>query len=129
MEGEMIGTASVEPTIGVKDLEKATAFYGGVLGLKVLSESPYEVRYASGANTKLSIYKTEYAGTNQATYATWEVGDIAVEVDELIGKGVEFEHYDMPGVTRDGDIHTLGDSGEKAAWFKDPDGNILCLHQ
>lgn len=125
----MVGTASVEPTIGVSSLEKATEFYGGVLGLKVLSESPYEVRYQSGANTKISIYVTDFAGTNKATYATWEVGDIAVEVEALKGEGATFEHYDMPGVTREGDVHLLGDSGEKAAWFKDPDGNILCLHQ
>jgi catechol 2,3-dioxygenase-like lactoylglutathione lyase family enzyme len=125
----MIGTALVQPTIGVSDLEKATAFYGGVLGLKVVSENPHEVVYASGANSKLSIYQTEFAGTNKATYATWEVGDIAAEVEALQAAGIKFEEYDMPGVTRDGAIHTLGESGEKAAWFKDPDGNILCLHQ
>ncbi|HSX05635.1 MAG TPA: VOC family protein [Candidatus Saccharimonadales bacterium] len=124
----MVGAANAQPTIGVSDLEKATAFYGGVLGLKVVSENPYEVVYQSG-NGQLSVYKTEYAGTNKATYATWEVADIAAEAAGLKDKGVMFEQYDMPGVTRDGDIHTLGDSGEKAAWFTDPDGNILCLHE
>jgi catechol 2,3-dioxygenase-like lactoylglutathione lyase family enzyme len=123
----MVGTADVQPTIGVKDLATATRFYGGVLGLQLVSENPFEVIYKSG-NCRMSIYVTSSAGTNQATYATWEVDDIDAEVDDLKGKGVQFEQYDMEGVTRDGDIHTLGDSGEKAAWFKDPDGNILCLH-
>jgi catechol 2,3-dioxygenase-like lactoylglutathione lyase family enzyme len=125
----MIATALVSPTIGVSDLERATAFYGGTLGLKVVRESEYEVLYESGAHSKLSVYVTEFAGTNKATYATWEVGDIATEVEALQAAGITFEHYDMPGVRRDGDIHSLGDGGEKAAWFKDPDGNILCLHQ
>jgi len=124
----MVGTANAQPTIGVRDLEKATGFYGGVLGLKVVKESPYEVVYQSG-DSQLSVYMTEYAGTNKATYATWAVDDIEAEVAELAGKGVRFEHYDMPGTTREGDVHMLGDSGEKAAWFSDPDGNILCLHQ
>lgn len=124
----MVGSANVQPTIGVSDLEKATGFYGGVLGLKVASESPYEIVYESGS-CQLSIYVTDFAGTNKATYATWEVDDIDAEVASLTDKGVTFEHYDMSDVTRDGDVHTLGDSGEKAAWFKDPDGNILCLHQ
>jgi hypothetical protein len=57
---------------------------------------------------------------------TWAVGD---EVESLVralkSKGVKFEHYDMPGMTRQGDVHIGGDM--KVAWFKDPDGNILNL--
>lgn len=123
----MVGTASAEPTIGVRDLETATGFYGGVLGLHVESESPYEIIYNSG-DSKVAIYQTDKAGTNQATYVTWEVDDIDTEVAELREKGVEFEQYDeIEGVIRNGEVHILGE--EKAAWFKDPDGNILCLHQ
>jgi len=122
----MVGNANVQPTIGVRDLGVATGFYGGVLGLKVVRESPYEVIYQSGKG-RLSIYVTEYAGTNKATYATWEVDDLEDEMAGLYQNGVEFEQYDdMEGVVRDGDVHIMGE--EKAAWFKDPDGNILCLH-
>jgi len=123
----MVGNANASPTIGVRDLAAASEFYSGVLGLKVVSEREYEVVYQSG-DGQLSIYETDFAGTNKATYATWEVADIEADMAELKEKGVSFEHYDLPGVTRDGDVHTLGDSGEKAAWFKDPDGNVLCLH-
>lgn len=125
----MIGTAVVSPTIGVKDLATAKQFYGGTLGLTAIRENDFEVIYECGVHSQLEVYVTDFAGTNKATYATWEVGDIAAEVEALQAAGVTFEEYDMPEVQRDGAIHTLGDSGEKAAWFKDPDGNILCLHQ
>ena len=54
---------------------------------------------------------------------TWQVDDIEAEVADLRARGVAFEHYDMPGMTLEGDIHA--GEGMKVAWFKDPDGNIL----
>jgi hypothetical protein len=55
---------------------------------------------------------------------TWVVGeDIESVVQQLKAKGITFEHYDMPGATREGDVHIAGDM--KVVWFKDPDGNIL----
>jgi hypothetical protein len=81
--------------------------------------------YRSGG-TSVLIYQSQFAGTNEATAATWEVGgDIETVVQDLKAKGVTFEHYDMPGMTRKGDVHVAGK--HKAAWFKDPDGNILAL--
>jgi hypothetical protein len=79
--------------------------------------------FRSGRST-LNVYLSQYAGTNQATAVTWAVGDdVEGVVRALKAKGVSFEHYDMPGMTRAGDIHVDGDM--KVAWFKDPDGNIL----
>jgi hypothetical protein len=55
---------------------------------------------------------------------TWEVGEhVEGVVRDLKAKGIAFEHYDLPGMKREGDIHIGGDM--KVAWFKDPDGNIL----
>lgn len=123
----MIGNANAIPTIGVSNLGQAEKFYGEVLGLKKVDENPYVAVYASG-NGQIQLYLTDYAGTNRATYVTWDVADVGAEVNELKTKGVSFEHYDdMEGVKRDGEIHTMGN--ETAAWFKDPDGNILCLHR
>ena len=123
----MVGNITPQPTIGVKDLDVAKAFYTNVLGLEVAEENPYVLMFKSG-NGMVEVYKTDFAGTNKATYVTWQVSDIDAEVTELLEKDVKFEHYDdMPGVTREGEVHTMGD--DKAAWFKDPDGNILCLHQ
>jgi hypothetical protein len=80
----------------------------------------------SSGDTLVNVYRSQFAGTNKATAVTWVVGDeIDAIVKKLKGKGIAFEHYDMPGITRDGDIHR-GD-GMKVAWFKDPDGNILNL--
>jgi len=63
------------------------------------------------------------ASSNQATAATWFVDDVDQIVKDLKAKGVVFEHYDMPETTRKGDVHVAGSM--RAAWFKDPDGNIL----
>jgi hypothetical protein len=57
---------------------------------------------------------------------TWDVGDdVESVVRALTSKGVSFEHYDLPGTTRSGDVHMTG--AIKTAWFKDPDGNILAI--
>lgn len=124
----MLGNADVTPTIAVKDLAAAREFYESVLGLKVSREIPEAqmICYETG-NGVLQIYVSSTAGSNRATYATWEVDDIESVVDDLKSKGVAFEHYDdMPGTTLEGDVHHM--AHEQAAWFKDPDGNILCLH-
>lgn len=121
----MLGTDDVHPTIGVKDLETAKQFYSGTLGLELLNENHYELVYRSG-NGMLQVYKSGFAGTNKATYASWKVDDVENVVMQLEDKGVTFEQYDeMEGGTRQGNIHILGD--RKAAWFKDLDGNILCV--
>lgn len=122
----MLGDKDATVTIAVGDLERAKEFYSGTLGLTQEKEDEGGVLYKSG-NTKLYVYPSTYAGTNQATYATWHVDDVETAVNELKAKGVVFEHYDdLPETTREGDIHIMGD-GAKGAWFKDPDGNILAI--
>jgi catechol 2,3-dioxygenase-like lactoylglutathione lyase family enzyme len=110
-------------TIAVKDLTAAKRFYEGVLGLKqIASEGEEAITFATGAG-KLLVYRSQFAGTNKATAATWIVGeDVERIVKALKAKGLAFEHYDMPEMKREGDIHVAGDM--RAAWFKDPDGNI-----
>jgi catechol 2,3-dioxygenase-like lactoylglutathione lyase family enzyme len=124
----MVGDKTACPTIAVKDLATAQQFYTDVLGLTVdqSDEEKQLVVLKSGAGY-VQLYVTSMAGTNKATYATWEVDDINAVVAGLKGKGVVFEHYEnMPGMELNGDVHTMGN--EMAAWFKDPDGNILCVH-
>jgi catechol-2,3-dioxygenase len=112
-------------TLAVRDLEQARRFYESTLGLTSVQESPGGILYKSG-NSVVLVYSSEYAGTNQATAASWAVGDdFDSIVDELRSKGVTFEHYDLPDTTREGDVHQFGES--RAVWFKDPDGNILNL--
>jgi catechol 2,3-dioxygenase-like lactoylglutathione lyase family enzyme len=122
----MLGDKDAVANIAVKDLETAKKFYVETLGLtQVGAEGQEEVIVFQSGNSKIYVYKSQYAGTNKATALTWVVGkDIEGVVQELKTKGVTFEHYDdMPDVTREGDIHVAGNM--KVAWFKDPDGNIL----
>jgi catechol 2,3-dioxygenase-like lactoylglutathione lyase family enzyme len=112
--------------VAVKDVSAAAKFYEGTLGLpKLSSEGEELITYRSGSS-KLNVYRSQYAGSNKATAVVWNVGD---EIDAIVAtlksKGVVFEHYDMPGLTLQGDIHVGGNM--KVAWFKDPDGNILSI--
>ena len=122
----MLADKDAVPMIAVRDLPRAKAFYGQILGLQALEQQGEEVvTYRSGGG-KLNVYRSEFAGTNQATAALWDVGDQIGEIAAaLASKGVNFEHYDMPGLTLEGDVH-VGE-GMKVAWFRDPDGNILSL--
>jgi catechol 2,3-dioxygenase-like lactoylglutathione lyase family enzyme len=122
---KMLGEKTLAATLAVSDLERARAFYEQTLGLEPLDENPVAVSYGAGASFVV-VYSSDYAGTNRATAATWAVGDeFDAVVEDLGAKGIGFEHYDLPGATREGDIHVMGDM--RAVWFKDPDGNILSL--
>jgi catechol-2,3-dioxygenase len=119
----MLGDSAAVATVAVKDLTAAKRFYAETLGLKQIAADGEEaVTYAAG-DSKLMVYRSQYAGTNKATAVTWLVGsDIEQLTQALSAKGVAFEHYDLPGMKRTGDIHEA--MGTRAAWFKDPDGNI-----
>jgi catechol 2,3-dioxygenase-like lactoylglutathione lyase family enzyme len=120
----MLSDKDAAANIAVKNLETARKFYEDTLGLKqVGAEGDELVVYKSG-NTILNVYRSQYAGTNKATAVTWTVGDdVEGIVRALKAKGVVFEHYDMPDMRLEGDVHVAGNM--KVAWFKDPDGNIL----
>ncbi|HLQ66917.1 MAG TPA: VOC family protein [Candidatus Limnocylindrales bacterium] len=121
----MLGSNDAIATIAVKDTGVARNFYEGKLGLEPgRSEEPEVLSYRSG-DSLILVYKSQFAGTNRATAATWAVADVEGIVRDLKAKGVVFEHYDFPGTTRQGDVHVAGN--RKAAWFKDPDGNILAV--
>lgn len=123
----MLSDKEALATIAVKDLAAAKKFYEDKLAFKPVStEGSDAITYKSG-NSNVLVYRSAFAGTNKATSATWGVGS---EFDSIVkalkDKAVPFEHYDLPGAKREGDVHTFG--GFKAAWFKDPDGNILHLN-
>jgi len=121
----MLGKSDATPMIAVKDLDRAKQFYSDTLGLKTVDEWGGEGVTLKSGDTTLNVYRSEFAGTNQATALTFDVKDIDSEVRELKDKGVMFQHYDVEGLTREGDIYSGEDM--KTAWFKDPDGNILSL--
>ena len=120
----MLGDKDAVANIAVKNLERARKFYEDTLGLTQIGSEGQEVIIFKSGNSLINVYQSQYAGTNKATAVTWVVGqDVEGFVQQLKAKGIAFEHYDMPGVTRNGDVHVADDM--KVAWFKDPDGNIL----
>ena len=122
----MLGNTDAAANLAVKDLQAARKFYEGILGLEQVDAEGDEVIIYRSGNTRLNVYRSDYAGTNEATAVTWVVGDeIEAIVKAIKSKGVRFEHYDMPDIKLHGDIHVGHDM--KVAWFKDPDGNILNL--
>lgn len=121
----MLKDNNAAATIAVKDTKAARKFYEEVLGLKPISSGEEGVLSYKSGNSSILVYQSRYAGTNKATAATWMVDDVEGAVRDLKGKGVAFEHYDIPEMTRKGDVHVAGKT--KAAWFKDPDGNILSV--
>jgi len=113
--------------VAVSDLNRAKAFYAGVLGLAEADGSSDNVLIFRTGSTRLVAYPSEFAGTNKANAVVWGVGDrIESIVADLRGQGVVFEQYDMDGATFADGIHRMGDF--RAAWFKDPDGNILHIN-
>jgi catechol 2,3-dioxygenase-like lactoylglutathione lyase family enzyme len=113
--------------VAVKNLEAAKKFYGETLGLTADKEMPGVATFTSGKSV-LVVYEAPSAGSAQSTCASWNVEDIAATVEELKSKGIKFEHYDMPQTSWEGDVASWGEQA-KAAWFKDPDGNILGLNE
>jgi catechol 2,3-dioxygenase-like lactoylglutathione lyase family enzyme len=119
----MLATRDAVANLAVKDLNVAKRFYEQTLGLKAVSSDDAEVLTFKSGDSLLNVYRSQFAGTNKATAVTWAVDDVPGEVQQLKSKGVQFEHYDMPGLKREGDVHVGGKM--QVAWFKDPDGNIL----
>lgn len=120
----MLGDKDIYAMLPVNDMEAANKFYGETLGLKEGDADPsgQGTFYLSG-KTRLMVYQSKYAGTNKGTAANWEVDDVDAVARQLRDKGVVFEHYDYPGITKEGDVHVMGKI--RAAWFKDPAGNTL----
>jgi catechol 2,3-dioxygenase-like lactoylglutathione lyase family enzyme len=120
----MLSDKDAVATVAVKNLDSARRFYEQTLGLTKVMENEEVLAFTSGKST-LFVYRSQYAGTNKATAVTWVTDDIDETVSTLKGRGVSFEHYDLPNLSRQGDLHVAGTM--KTAWFKDPDGNIFSL--
>ena len=121
--GVLSGSDAVA-NLAVRDMRLARDFYEDTLGFEPVDQEGDEVVTYRSGNCRFIVYRSDFAGTNRATAMTWPVGDRIEDVAEaLAAKGIVFEHYDMPGMRLEGDLHV--GHGMKVAWFKDPDGNIL----
>lgn len=123
----MLADHNSSAIVAVSDLDRARRFYSGTLGLEPAGGGEGGPLSFRTGGTTLYVYPSEFAGTNRANAVVWGVGNrLQAIVADLRAKGVTFEQYDLEGSVFSDGIHRFGDFG--AAWFKDPDGNILHLN-
>jgi catechol 2,3-dioxygenase-like lactoylglutathione lyase family enzyme len=110
-------------TVAVTDLERARRFFSEQLGLPILDETPFAIRFGAGRGSQVSVRRGQ-PNVGQ-TVGHFEVDDIGALVRELASRGVTLEEYESPKTVNG--IAQIGPA--RAAWFKDPDGNILGLRE
>ncbi len=122
----MLSAYSPLPTLAVKDLAQARAFYEGVLGFKPAGDVPDGVMYGAG-DSAILVYPSAYAGSNQATAVSFPIPGEAfdAEVAALREKGLTFQTFELAGMEWEDGVAVMG--AMEAVWFTDPDGNILNL--
>lgn len=123
-----LATRAVTVMLPVEDVDRAKKFYVESLGLVHTATDPEgsEVFELAGG-TSLSLLPRPGGTRSDATAMSWEVDDVGAAISDLQERGVTFEDYDFPGLKTVDHIATM--DGHQAAWFSDPDGNVLCIHQ
>lgn len=131
----MLGESRVSTRIPAWDLDRARAFYAGKLGLEPVEERPGGLLYRCGG-AEFAVFLSAGSASGEHTQMAWEVSDIDAVVRELRSRGVVFEEYDLPNFkTIDcvadvrGNYPSKGGVGERGAWFRDSEGNLLSLGQ
>jgi catechol 2,3-dioxygenase-like lactoylglutathione lyase family enzyme len=131
----MLKDGDVAARIPAQDLERARAFYSSKLGLDPVEERPGGLRYRCGTGY-FTLFQSTGSASGEHTQMGWEVEDIEATVSELRRRGVKFEEYDFPGLRTvggiaeiDGNYPSKHASGERGAWFRDSEGNLLGIGQ
>lgn len=128
MLSAMLSESSITTMLPVIDVQRARAFYEGKLGFK--PEGPTRdggYLYHCGGSATIALLPKPGGTKAEHTAVSFEVGDIESTVRQLEAAGVRFEDYDQPDLKTVNHIMDAG--GEKCAWFRDTEGNYLCLHQ
>ncbi len=124
----MLGNSFCYTSIAVTDLNQATDFYQNKLGLKKLPTRMAGLAlFEAGKGAQIFVYARDKAPKPDQTVLAFDVEDIETTIKELKKRGVEFKDYDTDQIKTVDSIATWGK--EKAAWFSDPDGNIIALNQ
>jgi predicted enzyme related to lactoylglutathione lyase len=124
----MLTATRATTMLPVEDPERAGHFYADQLGLKPVTTAPDGTRiFALGQGDALGLMPAEKGAQTGHTVISFEVPDLESEIRELEDKGVRFEDYDLPDFKTINHIAVMGN--ERAAWFTDTEGNILCLHE
>jgi catechol 2,3-dioxygenase-like lactoylglutathione lyase family enzyme len=131
----MLKNGRVATRLPARNLERAKAFYAAKLGLEPVEEREGGLRYVCAAG-EFALFESAGSASGDHTQMGWEVDDIEATVAELKGRGVVFEEVAVPGLKTvdgiaqvDGNYPSKGGKGERAAWFRDSEGNLLGVAQ
>ncbi|GHB47965.1 glyoxalase [Streptomyces viridiviolaceus] len=131
----MLARARTATRLPAQDLVRARRFYSERLGLEPVDERPGGLLYRCGG-VDFALFRSAGASPGTFTQMAWEVEDIETVVAELKARGVVFEEVDMPGLRTkdgiaeiDGNYPSKGARGERGAWFRDSEGNLLGIGQ
>jgi catechol 2,3-dioxygenase-like lactoylglutathione lyase family enzyme len=130
----MLADAHVSTRLPAKDLERARRFYSEKLRLEPVEERPGGLRYECGGGA-FALFESAGAASGTHTQIAFEVDDIESTIAALRARGVVFEEYDVPGFkTVNGVADIKGNYpstgvGERGAWFRDSEGNLLGVGQ
>ena len=131
----MFEDIKVAARFSIQDLQRAKAFYAEKLGLEPSEERPGGLLYRCGEG-EFALFESAGAASGDHTQMGWEVEDIEATVEWLRGRGVVFDEYDSPGLRTingiaevAGNYPSKGGVGEKAAWFRDSEGNLFGIGQ
>ncbi|MFF7973900.1 VOC family protein [Streptomyces sp. NPDC007905] len=131
----LLARGRVATRLPAQDLDRARHFYSERLGLEPVDERPGGLLYRCGG-VDFVLFRSTGASPGTFTQMAWEVADIEAVVSELRRRGVNFEEVDVPGLhTRDaiaeveGNYPSKGARGERGAWFRDSEGNLLAVGQ
>jgi catechol 2,3-dioxygenase-like lactoylglutathione lyase family enzyme len=123
----VLADTQVTCMLPVKDLARAREYYEGRLQLTPLGAKPDGKFIYRAGGTELALFPKPEGTKAEHTAVSFRVQNIARAIAELKSRGVVFDDYDLPGFKTVEHVCVLG--SEKAAWFRDPEGNILCLHE
>lgn len=124
----MLENAPVTTILPVMDMKRARDFYENKLGLIPVGMKPDgKFVYACGGGAVIALFPKEGGSKADHTAVSFQVNNVEAAIKELKTAGVVFEDYDFPGLKTVDHVCVLG--SEKAAWFKDTEGNYLCIHE
>ena len=131
----MLDRGNVAARLPARDLARARVFYSEKLGLEPVEERPGGLRYQCGSGS-FALFQSAGAASGTHTQMGWEVDDLEATVAALRARGVVFEEYDLPGLRTVGGVADIEGNypsrsgvGERAAWFRDSEGNLLGIGQ
>jgi catechol 2,3-dioxygenase-like lactoylglutathione lyase family enzyme len=131
----MLQNSAIATRLPALDLDRARAFYAEKLGLTPVEERPGGLKYQCRSGV-FALFQTTGRPSGSHTQMAFEVDDLDAVVADLRARGVEFEDVDVPGLRTvdgiaevEGNYPSSGGIGERAAWFRDSEGNLLGIGQ